>query len=270
MIHSLIVGLLMSLLLVPPLLGIGIAETQVSQPAPRFTTLPPLLCGNVVFSNTGGSSGQSAIGVTYGEVVLTPHVFTIVTTTELPYMVQSSGAAASPNSTVWGTENLNGGVQVVASGNGFPFAFLRRYQIYAKWLSGSATGRSYLGIGGRKQTNAAATSLNTDTLATGAAGMIFAGFRFSATTDATWKGVVCDGLVAQTVVDLGVVPDANPHRFRMDYDGVKISWYIDDILLGSTNFSVVSSVMVFNSVDNKNVAAAAQISWNSFWYVLNR
>jgi hypothetical protein len=249
---------------------IGIARTQIVQGQKTQVIPPPLVCGNVVFSNTGGSSGQQAIGVGYGEVVLTPHAFTIVTTTELPYMVQSSGAAASLSSTVWGTENQNGGVQTVNSGNGFPFAFLRRYNIYAKWLTGLATGRCYLGIGGRKQTNAAATSLNTDTLATGAAGMIFAGFRFSSTTDATWKGVVCDGINPQTVIDLGVVPDLLPHRFRFDYDGAKITFYIDDVALGSVNFAPVSSVMVFNSVDNKNVAIAAQISWNSFYYMLLR
>lgn len=244
-------------------LSIGIAETQVTQP-PKATSIPPSLVAFVLQNNNAGPVNQQfASGCAFAEAVNTAHTFVTVTSTELPYMTHASGATASTNSTTWGTDNQNGNVGI---GYGFPFSFFRRYSIQGKF--GLLTNARYwLGIGGGTVTNGAQTRLNADTVAAGTRG---AWFRFSSSTDSTIKGVVCDGVNAQQVIDLGVVPDLNAHRFRIDYDGVKITWSIDDVALGSLAFSVVSAVMVFNSVDNKNTANNAFFNWNNFFYLLQR
>lgn len=262
MTHSLIAAFLCALLM-PPVLAIGIAETQITQPS-KGVSLPPPLIAYIVNNNDAGPVNQQfAAGCGFAEAVNTPHGFVTVTATELSYMIHQSGASASTNATTWGTDNNNGNVNL---GYGFPFSFFRRYSIYGK-LGQLTTTRCWLGIGGGTVVNAAQTRLNADVVAAGTRG---AWFRFSSGTDATWKGVVCDGVNPQTVIDLGVVPDLNPHRFRIDYDGIKITWSIDDVALGSLNFSVVSAVMVFNSIDNQNTANNVTFSWNNFFYLLQR
>jgi hypothetical protein len=91
----------------------------------------------------------------------------------------------------------------------------------------------------------------------------YVAFRFSSTTDTTWKLVAATDNTHQTVVDTGVAIDTSSHLFEIFGDGAGTFYaYIDGAYKCSVATNVPASlVQGFATVDNKNTANARTLSW---------
>jgi hypothetical protein len=127
-----------------------------------------------------------------------------------------------------------------------------RYWIgLATWNSGSSLGTNSSNI------------LNTAKFATDTPNSNTIAFRYSATTDTTYKAVSCVAAGSCTVVDTAVTADTNPHLFEMtgNTTGTAICYFIDHLIVTSpcitTNIppALASSdglADIFWTGDNKN------------------
>lgn len=86
------------------------------------------------------------------------------------------------------------------------------------------------------------------------------GYRFSSTTDTTWKGITQVTGGSQTVVNTSLAIDTSPHTYEFTYDGTTVRFFVDNALVGTstTNIPATSTVFVvqFMTGDNKNTANA--------------
>ena len=121
------------------------------------------------------------------------------------------------------------------------------------WNSGSIVGTNNLAV------------LGTTKLATDTPNSNLIGWRYSVGTDTTWKAVCITAGVSPsaTVVDTGIVPDANVHLYEIcqNYAGTTMYFLIDGTLVATISTNIPSAVPLaiadglaspFVSADNKN------------------
>lgn len=107
---------------------------------------------------------------------------------------------------------------------------------------------------------------NATGLATDTPNFAVAAFRYSSTTDTTYQAVLATNSANATVTDTGVAVDTTKsHLFEITYDGTNFNFWIDGVLKVTTNTNQPGSTTLLNgvfSVDNKNTANAATVSFN--------
>ncbi len=102
----------------------------------------------------------------------------------------------------------------------------------------------------------------TDTPNTG-----YVAFRFSSTTDTTWKAVTGTSNVAQTVTNTGVAFTAAPStvfQIVLNSTATSIGFYINGTLAATNTTNIIGGntpVAIFGTGDNKNVASLPTITF---------
>jgi hypothetical protein len=119
----------------------------------------------------------------------------------------------------------------------------------ATWNNGSGTGTNSTAI------------LNTTKFATDTPNSNTIAFRFSSTTDTTFKAVACVAGGACTVTDTGVTADTSPHLFEMAMNsaGNSVNYFIDSALKATISTNLPTAIAsadgqadIFWTADNKN------------------
>jgi hypothetical protein len=135
----------------------------------------------------------------------------------------------------------------------------------ATWNNGSGTGTNSTAI------------LNTVKFATDTPNSNTIAFRFSSTTDTTFKAVACVAAGACTVADTGVTADTSPHLFEMAMNsaGTSVNYFIDSALKAtiSTNLPTVlnsadGQADIFWTADNKNTVSSPNATFYSMQFSL--
>jgi hypothetical protein len=111
-----------------------------------------------------------------------------------------------------------------------------------------------------------ATGLATDT-----PNFAVAAFRYSSTTDTTYKAVLATSSANLTATDTTVAVDTSKTKlFEITYDGTNWNFWIDSVLKVTTNTNTPANTTLLNGVysaDNKNSANTATASFN--WMLIS-
>lgn len=173
------------------------------------------------------------------------------------------------------------GVRDIANGNNgilFPQAIYRWSNRFS--LGSTTNSRFYMGVAVYGNGNAHGTNgtnfQNTNKFATDTPQSDSITFRYSSTTDTTWKALTCLALASCTVTDTGVtaastVGATTPHLFEFAWNAnnTAVNFFIDGVLVATntTNLPTAANAdqtaEMFWTEDNKNSGATLVTCY--FW-----
>jgi len=176
-------------------------------------------------------------------------------------------ASASPNISIGADQGRSAATTEYGFGGFYRWAL--------RWGAGNTTGvRYWLGL---TQYNTGGSGTETTVPITGTSfatdtpNRTTLAFRFSSTTDTTWKATSQITAGSQTVVDTTIAIDTNNHTFEITYDNTTARYFIDGVLRASITTNVPNPTTYFYmdqfwSGDNKN--AVGVITANMYWMTL--
>lgn len=211
----------------------------------------PIVIG---WRSDGHSTGPSTIGTVY-----TTYSAAGTPTAVLPTATEPSAISMATSGTAQTTTNG------WCEGN-TTWTFGTFYRMSARIKANQLTNVRYW-VGISNGLPVGASTFASDTPATTA----FAAFRYSSTTDTTWKALVSNATLTTTVDTGVVVSTAASHVFDVAYDGTNVNFFIDGVRVAqiSTNVPATSTTMsMIAFVDNKNTANTDSISMNWMYNTL--
>jgi hypothetical protein len=186
-------------------------------------------------------------------------------TTSSDYATETDGMGITYTTAAAGTSYASAFYSSTAAGAGrFVRGQIARFTARMK-LKQTANSRFWLGL-----IDNGATSLNT--VATDTPNGKYCMFRFSVTTDTTWKAVCGTATANQTVVDTSVAVNTSASQlFEITFDGTNFNFYIDGVLKAQISSNIPTSGTTLNMVaqiDNKGSAAAVGYTFQTMAIVM--
>jgi hypothetical protein len=168
------------------------------------------------------------------------------------------------------------------NGNNSLFPILAWYRYSILFALGSTTNSRYwMGLGTWNNGSGAGTNatviLNTTKFATDTPNSNTIAFRFSSTTDTTFKAVTCVAGGSCTVTDTGVTADTSVHLFEMamNGNGTSINYLIDGAVKATITTNIPTAAGsadgladIFWTADNKNTVTSPNATIYSIQFSL--
>src|SRR6266850_2102607 len=201
--------------------------------------------------STGNPFGVAIEGIQTVSTATTAHIAGNVAS-EGTCSTYTGSAGSSPNTDCSWRAGLDSTVNTVVRST---LLSSRRYT-FRQAMAGPTAFRYWVGI------TTSATALNGNLFATDTPNAGYIGFRFSTTTDTTWKAVTGTSNVAQTVVNTGVVFTAAPSTvFQLfpNSTATSVDFYINGTNVATINTNLIggnSPVAIFGTGDNKSTGSS--------------
>lgn len=216
-----------------------------------------------IYADANANNSYTSVGQTAGALQLS-------NSTNIVYPTATSGPGKLVSSAAAGSVNPVIGLKIGENGNNSLLPLNGWYRITAKLAIGSlSNARYFIGLGtwntGSGLGNNSLTTFGSAGWAADSPNKTFIGFRYSSTTDTTYKAVTITAGTGQTTVDTGVTADTNVHVFEVFNNATNTSFQfaIDGTVRATitTNIPPVLSSSdalgtLFYTGDNKNTATS--------------